>query len=436
MLTALQTGLMFRDMSGVAVTQALAQAALQAASQGEQQAQVEASANMAIEAQKQVEMAKTALGFFQALMGGAPTSSGSGSNITARGAMLNEGKSLDARGAAGAQPNGASSGAAGAGSSGSAGGGGRGVGTTGGGGVSVPPAGGGAPSFEASAFERTMGDPPPAVARTLDALASAIGDSQAPLFQQAVVSGDLSVVENDVGSYQDLLTFEVADAVVKGLAARKLQVQPLDDAVGDLNMDLYQVRISKLPIVNRAQLTPEALLDYVRSNFNDFVDTKIASFAPFENPDKTSWAAPKPGDRLGSVILITMTDTGAVVCSGATSDKWVFTTVRMPPWPTSHGVHPVSGHREFAIRPLPGDAWALGTRGADRTTGFPEGMVEGFPGSGPFARADALWRSFQARVVDFVRSHQGEAEVIPPFAHHCNWEVAKIILRRLQGTSI
>jgi hypothetical protein len=178
-LGALQAGNMFRDMSGIAATQALAQAAQQASSQGAQQAQVQATSNMAIEAQKQVEMAKTALGFFQAMMGMPPTSAGSGANITGKGAMINQGRDMDTRGVGkqeGDTAGGAGTSGAGGGSTGGTGGGAS--GTAG----STPTADGRAApmaGYEATAFDNAQGEPPRAVQNAIDSVSKTLASAAA-----------------------------------------------------------------------------------------------------------------------------------------------------------------------------------------------------------------------------------------------------------------
>ena len=96
-LSAIANGNMFRDMSGLAATVGLAQAGLQATSEGAGRAGAQAGANLVTAAQKEVEMAKTAVAAMQAMMGNSSAQSGSGANISQQGAMINHGKNLDTR---------------------------------------------------------------------------------------------------------------------------------------------------------------------------------------------------------------------------------------------------------------------------------------------------------------------------------------------------
>jgi hypothetical protein len=88
-LAALGNGAMFRDQSGSEITQALAAAALTGAGQGATAAGQQAVANAAMAAQKEIAMAKIAAG----ILTGKPD----GDSVSAKGAKINEGKSLDER---------------------------------------------------------------------------------------------------------------------------------------------------------------------------------------------------------------------------------------------------------------------------------------------------------------------------------------------------
>lgn len=93
-LGALASGAMFRDMSGSATAQALALAAITGAGQGATAAGQQGVANAAMAAQKDIEMAKIAAG----LVTGGLAGGGKGT-ASVQGAKINEGRSLDERGA-------------------------------------------------------------------------------------------------------------------------------------------------------------------------------------------------------------------------------------------------------------------------------------------------------------------------------------------------
>jgi hypothetical protein len=158
---------MFRDMSGLAATIGLAQAGMTAANNAATSAGQQAGANMAVAAQKEVEMAKIAASMAAAMMGIPAPGSSSPSTISNEGAKINHGADMDARGVAGASPSspsGSSGGSSGDGNGSSGGGGGSGgggplSGLFGGGNSSSSPASGstgGTNSFEAGAFGKAL----------------------------------------------------------------------------------------------------------------------------------------------------------------------------------------------------------------------------------------------------------------------------------------
>ncbi len=95
-LSVLASGGMFRDMSGSATAQALALAALANAGTGATAAGQQGVANAAMAAQKDIEMAKIAAGILTGGLAG-----DAGSTVSAKGAKINEGRSLDERAVSG-----------------------------------------------------------------------------------------------------------------------------------------------------------------------------------------------------------------------------------------------------------------------------------------------------------------------------------------------
>lgn len=222
----------------------------------------------------------------------------------------------------------------------------------------------------------------------------------------------------------DLILHSAPRPVVADLARRGISIPKLNDAHGDINLDYYSVRISKLPFLHGRQMTAEALLVHIRRNINDFLDTNNSSFPPLDNSlDKPRWESDNP---LGAVIDINVNvlrflaprrlyiDHSLVVCSRAEPRLWVFTTAHSQ----SAGYHPVTGNRMWGIQP-DGNEWVLFTRGADRATQLLD-WVENVIGS-VWAGADALWRSFQARVRDFINANYGSAVVVKPESSRWPW---------------
>jgi hypothetical protein len=94
-LQAITAANLFRDMSGIAQTSALAQSALNASSTGAIAAGNQAGANMATFANFQVEMAKIAASLAPMLLGLPPLPTPATNTISGGGAALNAAKSLD-----------------------------------------------------------------------------------------------------------------------------------------------------------------------------------------------------------------------------------------------------------------------------------------------------------------------------------------------------
>lgn len=102
-INALTAANLFRDMSGLTQTVALAQQGLQGASAGSVAGMSQAGANMATFANYQLEVAKVLASLAPMLMGLPPTSLPGSKNITNAGAAINHGASIDARQGAASQ---------------------------------------------------------------------------------------------------------------------------------------------------------------------------------------------------------------------------------------------------------------------------------------------------------------------------------------------
>lgn len=127
-LGALQNGSMFRDMSGLAATAALAGSLSSNATTAGTEAGRQAAANLAVAAQKDLEMQRIGAQFALAMMGMPGANMGTPKNISEGGALLNTAAAMDAKG--GQMPGsgdtsggGSPIGGGGGGSSGSSGGG-------------------------------------------------------------------------------------------------------------------------------------------------------------------------------------------------------------------------------------------------------------------------------------------------------------------------
>jgi len=226
----------------------------------------------------------------------------------------------------------------------------------------------------------------------------------------------------DVSVWLDLINFVPPSSVTSALNARNIKVQSIYDGMGDLNVDFYAVRIKKMPSQGGNLMSQEQLLNHIRTNFNNFIDTSNSSFSPLEPMDGPKWLS---NDPIGAVLKIDIfgPDNAAVVASEYSTNHWRFCTVETPFSQT--GSHPVSGTREWGIRPSGGD-YMFYTRGADRATKILEtifGELATFPG------ADRLWRSLQTKVADFINQNQGEADILSPYSQRHSWGAVRTLYK-------
>lgn len=212
---------------------------------------------------------------------------------------------------------------------------------------------------------------------------------------------------------------------------RIASVQRIDDAYSAVvNMDYFPVTVDQLPIVNGTRLTPEQFLNYIRTDINNFVDTRYSKFTPYNNygiDDRALWNSNNP---LGSVIKIEIPgDPGSVMVTGYNSDKWTFTTVYEPVYQT----HPVSGNRDFGFTRNTNGSYTFYTRGVDRLTKMEGTALHNvsmfFTGSSyPLGQADKLWKSFQEKISYFVNHHSGSASVVKEEIERPDWQKVKDVI--------
>ena len=69
-----------------------------------------------------------------------------------------------------------------------------------------------------------------------------------------------------------------AESVVREIEARGFKVQTIDAAIGDLNLDRYPVAISRFP---EGWDAPNLLQHFI-GNINQFVDTDLTEFIPYD----------------------------------------------------------------------------------------------------------------------------------------------------------
>jgi hypothetical protein len=261
---------------------------------------------------------------------------------------------------------------------------------------------------------RTLSLAASASARRPRALPGRVAVARAAPRARAMIIGpeDVEQAQRYAPQWADLFNWSVADWIPGYLAGRSMSVQRIADAAGSLNLDRYEVNIAAVP----AGWTDESLLEHVRINLNDFLDTDNTEFIPYAvGDDDVKWRSAAP---VGTVFKIDIVgpDNAAVVASLVESKRWRFSTIHTP-W---SGDHPVSGHREFGVRTAADGTVVVYTRGADRAT---DGLGEGIA----FFGADRLWRSFQEKLVGWVNANGGSASAPEPFSQRFHPRVVEIL---------
>jgi hypothetical protein len=240
------------------------------------------------------------------------------------------------------------------------------------------------------------------------------------------------IPESGLDDWQGILSFRPPAAIQHGINARfggfhgdGHVIHRIEDAYGPLSLDYYPVRIDSLPNVGGRSQDPSELLEYVRRNFNLFVDSHPAgcTFDPYEPALDTGLWAPLflqtgfPGAVLTIKMIASpgiMIDRGSVVLGEIGGDHWTFSTL----WTPQDLNHPVSGNRTWGTHAdAAGDLWFY-CRGADRCTT----LIDDFAASVVFSAADLLWMSLQNRFAAFVNSNGGRATIFGRSAARYDWD--------------
>lgn len=243
------------------------------------------------------------------------------------------------------------------------------------------------------------------------------GEGGSPAFEEA--DADLGHAKD----WTDLICFQPPAAVLDALRPRDMSWQRLDLALGRLiNLDNYQVRIQRMPVINGVRLDARGLVREYRRGLTGknplLVDGKAATFEPYESADGPRWLSDNP---VGAVVYITIPwDDGAVVVSRADELSWTFSTVRTD----RSGGHPISGNRQFGVR-RSGDEHVLYARGADRPSGLHTSTLSGTT----FAGGERLWLSLQQRVAAWINSHDGQATVGLADSERYSWVMVNALAK-------
>jgi N-acetylmuramoyl-L-alanine amidase len=229
----------------------------------------------------------------------------------------------------------------------------------------------------------------------------------------------------DLGPWARLVSFRPPETVQRSLAKHvpEWTVHRLEAANGPINLDHYPVEVRTLPEVDGLRLTAEQLLAHVRTHLDDFVDTRMCSFQPYDEDEASKWASADPVD---AVVHIDMRsgadwanpDDGSVVCAEAAPDHWIFSTI----WTLGDGGHPVSGNRWFGFSEESGTL-TFSTRGADRPTTLADAALADVI----FTSAHALWMSLQQGIARFVNEHGGDASVGVAHSERYDWPAVSLL---------
>ncbi len=151
--------------------------------------------------------------------------------------------------------------------------------------------------------------------------------------------------------------------------ANNFEIQALDKARGAVvNLDYFSVNVTSLPKnpTTGNRFSANAFLDYIRRNFNDFINDDLSSFDPYckiTSMCQTETALWNSNNPLGSIIYIDIPgNDGVVVCTEYTNSYWYFMTMNAP----YSGNHPVSGTRQFGYEQKADGSYNFFVRGVDR----------------------------------------------------------------------
>ena len=242
-----------------------------------------------------------------------------------------------------------------------------------------------------------------------------------------------STLKDELHDWKDLIRFRVPAAIQDALKARDMRVQRYEEAFGaEINLDYFPVEITRLPSISGRQLSPAELLKTIRLGMAGknpiFINPAKSVFEPYASQDEQRW---KSNDPIGAAIFIDIPgpDNAAVVLSAGNASRWIFTTITAdeprPGKTGPPGQHPVTGNREWGISQQASGGYVFYTRGADRASGFSESQVTGYT----YGKGDELWFSLQELVAAWIKSHDGQAKVLPKEGGHYRWYLVRTLLK-------
>jgi hypothetical protein len=228
----------------------------------------------------------------------------------------------------------------------------------------------------------------------------------------------------DVEFWSELASFvpdqSVRDKIISLGPGWKLQPLITPTNAPSINLDHFGVEISQFPFINGIngpRFSPVELLEHIRKNLNDFHSQFLTSFEPIPD-DQELWNS---SNAKGAVISIDIfPDDGSVICSQHEGCCWIFSTLTAPLWPYGQdATHPVSGNRQFGIKPLSNGNYEFFIKGVDRyfvpfdftnpARNSSIKLVAYIMEKIAFMGADNLWNSVQDEVISYITQKGGNA---------------------------
>jgi len=214
--------------------------------------------------------------------------------------------------------------------------------------------------------------------------------------------------------------------------ANDFEIQSIQNANGTIvNLDYFSVNVSLLPNnpSTNQQFTADEFLDYIRRNFNDFVDgSTFEPYCEISSMCQTETDLWNSNNPLGSIIYIDIPgDDGVVVCTEYTNSYWYFMTMNTP----YAGNHPVSGTRQFGYELNTNGSYNFFVRGVDRfNSNIVENSLYVVTFGNPFLGADALWVSFQEKLNSFINNpiNGGNSTIVSPIKNRPDWNKVQEVL--------
>ncbi len=237
----------------------------------------------------------------------------------------------------------------------------------------------------------------------------------------------LDIPCSQLALWQDVSKYQIPQSVKNKLNSipnqnsywSSWEIADLESGAGArVNMDLFPVKITTMPTKpNGQKYTTTEFFDFFRKNINLFAE----KFTPIEDNnynihDTALWNSSNP---LGALIHIEIPlDNGTVVCSGYSTNTWIFTTIKAPLSWGYDGIHPVAGNRKFSYYTDPNDgSITIYTRGVDRLSSINSNdtpLLNFLMESYAFSSADDLWSDMQTKLSAYINLHGGSSTKVTP----------------------